>query len=69
MSTTQSPSTLPDALTGAGLTAAERYARQTLFTGIGLAGQERRRHQCEGQSRGGSLKKRAAHVVSSLGLS
>jgi molybdopterin/thiamine biosynthesis adenylyltransferase len=41
MSTTQSPSASSDAPTGAGLTTAERYARQTLFTGIGLAGQER----------------------------
>jgi molybdopterin/thiamine biosynthesis adenylyltransferase len=41
MSTTQRPPIPSDAPVVPGLTAAERYARQTLFTGIGSAGQER----------------------------
>ncbi len=41
MSTTQSPQTRTDAADHSGLSATERYARQTLFTGIGPAGQEK----------------------------
>jgi molybdopterin/thiamine biosynthesis adenylyltransferase len=41
MSTTQSLSASSDAPIVTGLSAQERYARQTLFTGIGAAGQER----------------------------